>query len=321
MRDDYTARINRVLDHIEAHLAEPLKLADLARVAAFSPFLFSRLFAALVGEPPGQFISRLRLERAAGLLIGNPRAPVTDIALDVGFASPSTFARAFKDQFGLTASEWREADPDERKIGKADRKMSEAVSNLREALDISVAYGEGNTGYPTWRMEMTTATGSLKAHVEIHDLPDTPVVYLRHTGPYMGDSALFERLWGQMMQWAGPRGLFRPPETQMITVYHDNPDLTDEDKLRLSICLSVPDGTEVDGEFGTMTVPGGRYAIARFELNPAQYSDAWAAVYAGWLPESGYQPDDRVPFERCPSDQKCDGDTHVVEICVPVKPL
>jgi AraC family transcriptional regulator len=123
------------------------------------------------------------------------------------------------------------------------------------------------------------------------------------------------------MQWAGPRELFIPGQTQMITLYHDDPNVIEPDKLRMSICISVPAQTEVSGEIGKMTVAGGKYAISRFELRPDQYGDAWNAVYGGWLPDSGYQPDDRVAFERCPSDQDHSKETHVVEICVPVKPL
>ena len=48
--EGYRKRINRVIFHIEAHLGEPLRLDDLARVAHFSPFHFHRIFAAFTGE-------------------------------------------------------------------------------------------------------------------------------------------------------------------------------------------------------------------------------------------------------------------------------
>ena len=49
-RRSYTARINRVMDHIDAHLDETLDLQALAGVAQFSPFHFHRLFQSLTGE-------------------------------------------------------------------------------------------------------------------------------------------------------------------------------------------------------------------------------------------------------------------------------
>jgi len=50
--------------------------------------------------------------------------------------------------------------------------------------------------------------------------------------PFQGVAGAFERL----MRWAGPRGLIRFPETKVLAVYHDNPDITETDKLRSSAC-------------------------------------------------------------------------------------
>ena len=84
----------------------------------------------------------------------------------------------------------------------------------------------------------------------------------------------------------------------------------------------MPPGTEVDGEVGTMTIPAGTYAEARFELLPDEYADAWNAVFGAWMPESGYKPSDGPPFERYLNDPKQHPEGRcVVDICVPVEPL
>jgi AraC family transcriptional regulator len=57
---------------IRDHLADELTLADLARVAAFSPFHFHRMFTAITGETLFGFIQRVRIERAAGALASHP---------------------------------------------------------------------------------------------------------------------------------------------------------------------------------------------------------------------------------------------------------
>jgi AraC family transcriptional regulator len=71
-----------------------------------------------------------------------------------------------------------------------------------------------------------------------------------------------------------------------------------------------------------MAIPGGRNGVARFEITADHFGDAWNAVYGGWLPESGYQPDERPCFETHLNDpeQHPEG-KHIVEIHVPVKPL
>jgi AraC family transcriptional regulator len=103
--------------------------------------------------------------------------------------------------------------------------------------------------------------------------------------------------------WAGPRGLLQGHKP-IIAIYHDNPEITPENKQRISICLEVPESTEVSGEIGKMKIPAGEYAYARFELENGQFMAAWDMVYNGWLSESGYQPDDRPCFEIYYNDPK-----------------
>ena len=61
-RDEYIARINRVLDYIEENISGDLSLRTLASVAAFSPYHFHRIFRALTGETVNGFIQRIRID-------------------------------------------------------------------------------------------------------------------------------------------------------------------------------------------------------------------------------------------------------------------
>jgi len=54
------------------------------------------------------------------------------------------------------------------------------------------------------------------------------------------------------------------------------------------------------GEIGKAVIAAGKNAVAHFEIKSDQFTEAWNAVYGGWLPESGYQPDDRPCFECIP---------------------
>ena len=156
--------------------------------------------------------------------------------------------------------------------------------------------------------------------VEVKDLPEIPVAYIRHTGPYKGDEELFGRMFAKLMEWAGPKGLLQSPDTKVMVVYHDNPAMVEESKLRMDACVTVPDETEVEGEIRKMTIPAGKYAIAHFEITADQYEGAWRSVYEEWLPESGYQVDYRPCFELFLNDPKQHPEgKHIVNICVPVK--
>jgi AraC family transcriptional regulator len=182
-----------------------------------------------------------------------------------------------------------------------------------------VSFVCADKGYEKWRV---TEKDGRSADVVVRDMESMHVAYVRHTGPYKGDAALFERLFTRLCRWAAPRRLIRPPETKLLAVYHDNPSVTEARKLRVSACLTVPGSLRGTGEIGTMEVPGGRYAVARFELGVDEYAAAWNTVCGIWLPESGYEPDDRPFFEMYSSvgDLGCRKKT-TVDICVPVRPL
>jgi AraC-like DNA-binding protein len=97
------ARIDRWL---RAHLAEPLRIADLAAHCGFGMRRFHQLFIEAFGETPHRYLQRLRLDTALTLL-ADPRASLTDIALEVGFGDQSAFTHAFTRRFGLAPGQWR----------------------------------------------------------------------------------------------------------------------------------------------------------------------------------------------------------------------
>jgi AraC family transcriptional regulator len=320
-REEYASRINRVIDYIETNIVTDLSLENLAKVSNFSRFHFHRIFRALVGETVNQFIQRIRLEKAAAQLITNHKKSITAIAFDCGFSGSAAFARAFKETFQMSASAWRSEERlQERKIRKTNSKAGQTVGKIWQDVDVSSCYVDKITKNLIWRITMKDKN---QFQVEVKDLPEFHVAYVRHIGPYKGDSALFERLFETLMRWAGPRGLLRFPETQVLAVYHDDPNITDEGKLRTSACITVPEDTPVEGEIGKMAIAAGKYAMARFELaDSSEYEGAWNTVFGVWLPESGYQPDDGPCYELYLNDPKEHPEhKHIVDICIPVKPL
>ena len=96
----------RIIDFMEEHLAEDISLNALADLARLSPYHFLRCFKTSFGEPPHRYWTRRRIERAMALM-GNPRASVTDIALDVGYATTSAFSVAFRRITGQTPTDYR----------------------------------------------------------------------------------------------------------------------------------------------------------------------------------------------------------------------
>ncbi len=88
---EYISRINKTFDYIESNLEKPMTLEELATVANFSKFHFNRIFQSIVGETPFQFILRVRLERAATLIITSKNERISTIAYKCGFSDISVF--------------------------------------------------------------------------------------------------------------------------------------------------------------------------------------------------------------------------------------
>ena len=94
------------IEFIEAHLADDVPLMALADRAHVSPFHFARLFRHTVGLPPHQFVVRLRIQRAIGLLRGG-NMPLAQVAVACGFHDQPHFTRSFHRIVGETPHTWR----------------------------------------------------------------------------------------------------------------------------------------------------------------------------------------------------------------------
>lgn len=99
-------KILQLSDYIQAHLTQPLKLADLAEVVGISPYHFSRLFKQSMGVTPHQYVLQQRVAQAQQMLKNTPMA-IAEVALACGFNSQSHLTKRFRDTVGVTPSAYR----------------------------------------------------------------------------------------------------------------------------------------------------------------------------------------------------------------------
>lgn len=96
----------RARDAMDFSYSEPLDIPRLARTARISESHFIRTFRATFGETPHRYLQRRRVERAM-FLLAQTRREITDICLEVGFASLGTFSRTFREIVGESPSGFR----------------------------------------------------------------------------------------------------------------------------------------------------------------------------------------------------------------------
>lgn len=104
--DDVLVHLRRARDHADRHYDQPLTLAQLAAVAALSPFHFQRLFTATYGVSPAAHVSRRRVERAQDHL-RTTNLTVTEVCHLVGFSSLGSFSSRFRELTGESPSAYQ----------------------------------------------------------------------------------------------------------------------------------------------------------------------------------------------------------------------
>lgn len=99
LADSHTTRIGQALQWLRHHLAEPVRVSDLAAMAGMSATSFHRHFRALTAMTPVQYQKQLRLHAARARLMASAES-VTRVAFAVGYESPSQFSREYRRQYG-----------------------------------------------------------------------------------------------------------------------------------------------------------------------------------------------------------------------------
>ncbi|WP_326907162.1 AraC family transcriptional regulator [Sedimentibacter sp. MB31-C6] len=282
----YVEQINKVQDYIENHLDKHLTIKQLSQIANFSEYHFQRIFGFVTGESLYRFIKRIRLEKATYMLLADKERPIIDIAMSVGFVSQASFAKAFKLKYGISASSYR-------KINGVINEINSIEENFN-GLDMSIE----------------------PLNIEIRSEKATNLIYTRYTGSYKGDSELFSRLFYKLYHWANQRKLISV-DSRWFVIYHDFGNETDEENLRLSVCMSVDRNIAISGDISVLTLSEGLYGVGSFMVDSSEYRKAWYYMYTKWLPNIGYKLDDRFSFEHYPL-LEMQGDKRLVEIYIPI---
>ena len=264
------------------NLSEDLSLEKISYQANYSPFHFQRIFSDYVGETPKQYIIRLRLERSAHYLKLFPDLPISDLAENSGFASLSTFSRAFKSYFGLNAKEYRHLSNEEySKLCKINSKKSKTFKLSTDDLcfrDLTM------DEIMDWKNKLIISTKKLNSF---------KVVYF---STCLNESDAVSLAFRKLTSWAVPRGLITS-ETRFVGMLLDIPFITSIEKCRYWAGISIPEQLKLPGDSSVEEIPGGLYASYGIEGNLLTTVKSLAYLNHGWLQESGYSINKLLGYE------------------------
>ncbi|MBC1418475.1 AraC family transcriptional regulator [Listeria fleischmannii] len=134
--------------------------------------------------------------------------------------------------------------------------------------------------------------------ITIETIETMRVIYVRFRGTYTDFRKNSKKLFEQLFSFAESYQLIIPEVTKVLTIYHDNPFITDAENLRTSVAMTIPKDADVNetDEISIMTISG-KFGVGHFEISLGEYGDAWDYMYQNWLFEGENKARDAVPFE------------------------
>lgn len=259
---NYHARMQRVLDHIDRHLDHDLDLVRLSGVAAWSKFHFHRQFTATFGLSVHRYIQLARMKRASYRLAYRDDESVTDIAMDAGYEAPDAFARAFRQRFGQSPSSFRKSpdwEPWLAAFGPLDIARSKRMQKTFTADDVM-----------------------------IRDVAPTRVAILEHRG----DPATLGATIQRFIAWRRAAGL-HPSISPTFNVWYSERSPASPADYSVDLCAGTDRPIEPNGEkIKSGEIPGGRCAVLRVVGNTDNLEPAALYLYREWLPASGEETRD-----------------------------
>ncbi len=229
-----------------------------------------------MGETLNQFVKRQRLERALYLMSHAPGRSLTEVALDCGFSSSSDFSRSFKSRYGSSPKSFC---------------LDEFRNSRRQEFEDTMASYE--QGPQLTRLPPGENPDGFQA--TIRELPPRTVAYIRVLNPYQSPGVV--EASQRLLAWAEQRQL---ADGQWLGYMWEEPELVAIEDCRYDVGLVIDEDQfpfQPQDEIGRYEFPAMLVAEVEVAGDIMLEQRAFDWLYATWLPQSGYLPDDQPAFE------------------------
>lgn len=250
--------INKVCRYIDKNLFKELNQDALCKTSNLSKFHFRRIFKSIMGENIGTYIQRLRLEHIAHLLL-NSQMTLDEIATSTNYQTKSSLAKAFRKQFGMSTSEYKQY-------------YSEQVSNIERQKEVGLV--------PDIRKIQEIVTACL------------PV------GDSWKTMESYTLMWNKLLVFTDKQGLINDSR-KFIYINLDSTLITPSEQCRSYIGITVPKAANINEKFTEIVIPDGIYAIFRFKGDYMLLQYFYRDIYEEWLLQNGYHQKGTMSFEMC----------------------
>lgn len=264
------ARVSRLYEAMDLMLdsvGDPLALKSLAASASYSSFHFDRIFRELTGFSAVEYQRKRRLRRAAHLLRHEPDVAIVRIAQDCGFPSNAAFAKAFRQQFAMSAKAWREGgwrDYMDRQVGRE----SDVSFFVAEPGDLQALLAPYRPPPP----------GSIAARIAVRSLPAAALRYRRFFGQSGAALASACNAVIREHEREYERDAAATPARAWYGVFDEDPGFTGMREYCYD--FGYADGGDSDDpRLGLRLLPAGSYACLDFDGEWPRFR----SMYEDWL--------------------------------------
>ncbi|MFS0783100.1 effector binding domain-containing protein [Bacillus sp. 1P06AnD] len=257
---NWIASLQKAIDYMESHLAEPITIEDIAKQAHVSPFHFQRTFSILTDSTVGDYLRRRRLTKAAQELTQTDKK-IIDIAFAFGYETPESFSKAFRKQHGMTPTDARKNNG---KLVCYNRLVIQVQLKGAEPMKYKIIKKEA------FQVIGVKRTFSLENEENLRRIP---------------------KMWDDIHQDGTNDKLNRLNNGAIKGILgvcanaaHGNPTNSIDYWIATDYCGKVPAGWQ------SMQIPASKWAI--FEVHgpmPDAMQMAWKQIYSEWFPSNSYE--------------------------------
>lgn len=279
-------RFFKSIDFIEHHLYDKISVHEVAAASHYSTYHFSRIFKALVGDTPKEYLRKRRLTVAAKRLLSEDIG-ILDLALDCQFDSQEAFTRAFKALFNITPAQYRKQNDPFRLLYK-DQFSPHLLHFLQNELS----------------MEPQIITRPALKLVGIAKQYDSANLSL-------------PQLWSAFRPYK--EKIENRISDESFGLYESYEEVGDEVKFIYVCTAPVSNFDDVPEGMITRELPEQMYAKFVHRGSIGNLDQTLKYIWGCWLPKSGYDYVEKPDFELYPSGYNVADPKSEMSLHIPVK--
>lgn len=278
-------RFFKSIEFIEQHLYNDISVHEVAAASHYSTYHFSRIFKALVGDTPKEYLRKRRLTVAAKRLLSEDIG-ILPLALECRFESQEAFTRAFKALFNITPAQYRKQNDPFRLLYK-DQFSPHMLHFLQNELSMEP---------------------------EIITRPAVKLVGIAQQ--YDNADLSLPRLWSAFRPYR--EKINHRAGNESFGIYESYEETEDDVRFTYICCAPVTDFDDVPE--GMVTRELSEQLYARFiHRGPISALDKTLKyIWGSWLPKSNYDYVERPDFELYPPGYNPAGEESVMTLHIPI---